>query len=410
MTDVTDNFNRANGALGSNWSTGPSFSAPTIVSNAAKGPGGGAWGIAYWNSAVNTFSNDQHAVVTATAVVYVGAVVRHQASTSSGYICFAQVGSNSVFIYRMDSGTFTLLSGPGTGITINVGDTIELDVVGSALSCKISGVAYPSINVTDATYTSGQPGIGLNDAAGGDNWSAGPIVVPSSTGSASGSATVAGVGGALALSTGTATGTATVTGVSSEAIAAVGSAAGVSTVSGQSLFTNPATGVANGVSTVTGLSSSLMTATGAIAGVSTVSGITIPATVVTTVGSATGFSFVQGVGQFIAPPVPLGPPGTYRALTDVYLSDGTYIEAGTTFISREIPPVAVDPIDTNAIQAYWNLGPVMMNNAEISRALFPVGLGSVRSGVSIKPPAVYWKPAPVGFILTGAGAALGARD
>lgn len=105
------------------------------------------------------------------------------------------------------------------------------------------------------------------------------------------------------------------------------------------------------------------------------------------------------------------PSGTYRALTDIFLPNDTYIEAGTTFTGPPgwIPSVGVDPIDTNAIQAYWNLGPVMMTNAEIGMCLFPWGSWIRRTGEPVFPPIVYWKPAPVGFILTGAGAGLGPK-
>ncbi len=105
------------------------------------------------------------------------------------------------------------------------------------------------------------------------------------------------------------------------------------------------------------------------------------------------------------------PRGTFRALADIYLPDGNYIEAGTTFLgpSGWIPAVAVDPVDSAAIQAYWDLGPVMMKDAEIGRPLFGNYLDR-RSQVFVGAPAIYWVPAPGGFILTGAGASLGVRN
>jgi hypothetical protein len=111
--------------------------------------------------------------------------------------------------------------------------------------------------------------------------------------------------------------------------------------------------------------------------------------------------------------VQVGVSGVYRALMDIFLPDLTYVEAGTTFTGPPgwIPAVAVDPVDTNGIQAYWNLGPVMMDNAEISRCLFPYGDWMRRTGVLVAAPKVYWTPTTGGkFILTGSGASLGPKS
>ncbi len=37
MADATDDFNRANGGLGADWTTSPAFQPPLIVSNQATG-------------------------------------------------------------------------------------------------------------------------------------------------------------------------------------------------------------------------------------------------------------------------------------------------------------------------------------------------------------------------------------
>lgn len=105
--------------------------------------------------------------------------------------------------------------------------------------------------------------------------------------------------------------------------------------------------------------------------------------------------------------------GTYRALMDIFMPDQSYVEAGTVFRGPPgwIPACAVDPIDTNGIQAYWNLGPVMGNSAEVWRPIFPWGDWSRRSGILVTAPKVYWTPATGGkFILTGDGAALGPKS
>ena len=177
MTDATDNFNRANGPLGSNWVDSPSFTGLSIVSNAANSASAN-WMMAYWNPSTNTFANDQHSDVSVVAnntVSFVGPVVRHQLSgvSSSGYFAFAvlQSGGQQVLLYRFDTGTFALL-GAGPITAINPGDIISLVVSGSSFAGLLNGVSQ--ITASDATYTSGQPGIAayINSL---DNWVGGPI-------------------------------------------------------------------------------------------------------------------------------------------------------------------------------------------------------------------------------------------
>jgi len=107
---------------------------------------------------------------------------------------------------------------------------------------------------------------------------------------------------------------------------------------------------------------------------------------------------------------------TYRALTDLYLASGMYVQAGqilsTTpspgeipILSSWVPPAnAVDPLDPDAVQAYWNAGPAGCMDAEWRRALFTNG--SRWSDVPVSPPATQWLPAnpqnpAAGFVLHG---------
>jgi len=105
----------------------------------------------------------------------------------------------------------------------------------------------------------------------------------------------------------------------------------------------------------------------------------------------------------------------FRALTDLYLSTGVYVMAGTVFDapSNFIPPVnACDPLDPDAIQLYWQTGPRGCCDAEWRRALFT---NTQRwSDVPVAPPSTQWVPVNpqnpgLGFILSGAGNNLGSR-
>ena len=110
---------------------------------------------------------------------------------------------------------------------------------------------------------------------------------------------------------------------------------------------------------------------------------------------------------------------TYRALVDLYLPSGAYVQAGSTItdagLSPDVsaawpPPIAVDPLDGDAISKFWAVGPRGQADAEPSRLLGPWWTGGRWTGVPISPPLVYWKPHSEGrWVLTGAGAALGPK-
>jgi hypothetical protein len=77
-----------------------------------------------------------------------------------------------------------------------------------------------------------------------------------------------------------------------------------------------------------------------------------------------------------------------------------------------IPTVAVDPLNSAAIQAYWNAGPRAVASAEYSLTYYS-SAPLVPDEPGSKPPAVQWKAVPGttnAFQLTGAGAALGVRS
>jgi hypothetical protein len=179
VTDVTDNFNRADGALGSNWSAGPSFTAPTIVSNVGSSANDSAWHVAHWNTSVNTFVNDQYSEATvldgSAVTTFAGVIVRHQPSTSSGYFAFPNGGS--IKLYRLDSGSFNLLNTLGSGITD--GSVIRLEITGTTLNVKVNGTSVGTF--TDTNYSSGSPGIASYSSGRLDNWTGGPIAVSAET-------------------------------------------------------------------------------------------------------------------------------------------------------------------------------------------------------------------------------------
>jgi hypothetical protein len=98
----------------------------------------------------------------------------------------------------------------------------------------------------------------------------------------------------------------------------------------------------------------------------------------------------------------------YLALTDLYMPNGSFIQAGTSFTGPPgwPPPTnAVTPQDPDAIEAYWLQGPRGCNDAECWRALFTNGNRWV--GVPVPGPSVQWVKVSGGFVLSGGGGNLG---
>jgi len=103
----------------------------------------------------------------------------------------------------------------------------------------------------------------------------------------------------------------------------------------------------------------------------------------------------------------------FRAQTDLYLNDGRYIQAGQTFTApASWPPAtnACDPLTPDAVQAYWNVGPRGMLDAQPYQVQF-TNAGRW-SDIPVAPPSTYWIPADVkrpdlGFKLSGAGSNYG---
>lgn len=92
----------------------------------------------------------------------------------------------------------------------------------------------------------------------------------------------------------------------------------------------------------------------------------------------------------------------FRALTDLYLPSGAYVLAGSILSdnpsdnpdfaipSNWSPPTgAVDPLDNSAIQAYWNVGPKGLDDAEPSRQIWPWS-GGRWTGIPVSPPKTFW--------------------
>jgi hypothetical protein len=99
----------------------------------------------------------------------------------------------------------------------------------------------------------------------------------------------------------------------------------------------------------------------------------------------------------------------FQALTDIYLPTGVYIQAGTSFDAPAgwPPPThAVQPLDPDAMQAYWQVGP-RFSDVEIWRQCFTNG--ARWSDVPVKPATTWWVKVGDQYVLHGGGENYGPR-
>jgi Abnormal spindle-like microcephaly-assoc'd, ASPM-SPD-2-Hydin/Cep192 domain 4 len=185
---VSDNFARADGSLGPHWTT--ITNTPPVISSAGFTNGTGTSdnnsptttanaGVAAWNA--DSFGADQYASVTINAVGATGTdcapgVVVRANSTSGGNWYAAWAGRNTtgtyppyqVEVWKLVNGTSTVLSQVPAPPTVQVGDVLTLQVIGTTIIALWNKTII--FSGTDSSVSSGQPGIivGLG-TPGGDN-------------------------------------------------------------------------------------------------------------------------------------------------------------------------------------------------------------------------------------------------
>ena len=179
QNSMYDNFNRANGAIGANWTvTGGGIN---VASNVIVGTSAGAVNAAAFNK--GSFSSaGQFAEGTVTSLNgtsdFVGPSVMNSTSAANFYDCVED--STTLIIQRVAAGAgSTLTSGSITGAA---GDVLRLEAFltpnafpqSVTLTCYRNGAQ--ALQTTDTTYTAGLPGVMFfNNVATLDNWSGGNL-------------------------------------------------------------------------------------------------------------------------------------------------------------------------------------------------------------------------------------------
>lgn len=156
MATASDDFNRADGAIGANWTAlAGTF---TIVSNTARQTGTVEQYYVTRYTATAPATNDHEAEADGrsdNSGVGFGAGVRLQSGAVSGYVLVG-FGGDAFYLVRLDAGGENIID---TGGTCTSGVTFNLRIVanGTAIEGYVNDAL--TVNATDATYASGGWGI-----------------------------------------------------------------------------------------------------------------------------------------------------------------------------------------------------------------------------------------------------------
>ncbi len=179
---VTDNFNRANGGLGANWTTVPGWAAPQIISNTVGASADGTESDAYWSGSYTwtaaQYSQIQMPTLPNSTSGDCGAGTNLQSSPNeTGYYCsyFKDGGTTLHLHWGKNVNAVNLdISTPFT--TITAGDTIQALYDGYNLKCFVNGTleySRPDETIV-STYGNGAGSFGgANGACRMDNYQGG---------------------------------------------------------------------------------------------------------------------------------------------------------------------------------------------------------------------------------------------
>jgi Fibronectin type III domain len=175
---ASDNFNRADGGLGVNWTKPPASEQTLVVVNNQVTPDiENDHCYAYWTR--DMFSQDQYSQVRMINMgPWPGVIVRAQSAIDRFYLALV-FGANDYRIYLRKDGLYYLLS-TGNTETWVPGDIIGLEAVGlNPVQLTLLRNGNPVLTYTDATenLVGGSPGIGIYSPSGYhltiDDWEGG---------------------------------------------------------------------------------------------------------------------------------------------------------------------------------------------------------------------------------------------
>lgn len=157
---IADDFNRADGGLGSNWTVVQGTFA--VASNKCSITTSGR-NQAYWNAATPADNQYAEAVVTAPVLPgsQVGVICRHNGgnaqANSSFYVLRWEKDSGNLSITKIINGGITNLTSAAVSQATLDGKTVRLECSGTTLTGYLNGVS--TLSTTDAALTTGRVGL-----------------------------------------------------------------------------------------------------------------------------------------------------------------------------------------------------------------------------------------------------------
>jgi hypothetical protein len=178
----SDDFNRADGPLGPNW-TDISDGGLAITGQAVAGTSASV--VTGDVRTAETYPADQFSQVAVTATQltggqWIGPMVRAQNGGQQAYvgIYYWNNGSPNLMLFERSGSNWTQLGSTYNSGPLSAGDKLQLAVTGSKLSFLLNGTVR--ISATDTTLASGAPGIMSFGTGQVDNWSGGAPSAPAS--------------------------------------------------------------------------------------------------------------------------------------------------------------------------------------------------------------------------------------
>ena len=174
VSGASDDFDRANGSLGPNWSDigdgGLAISSDAVTGTSSGVTGDVRTGETY---AGNQYSEVQVTSTQLTGNQWIGPAVRAQDGGQDAYVGIYNWNSGSpvLMLFKRMSGGWTQLGGTYNSGALAAGTELRLMVVGTTIAFMENGVER--IAVGDASLSGGAPGIIANGTGQADNWSGG---------------------------------------------------------------------------------------------------------------------------------------------------------------------------------------------------------------------------------------------
>ncbi len=195
-TSGSDDFNRADGSLGPNW-TDISDGGLAITSQAVAGTSASV--VTGDIRTAETYASDQYSQVEVTSTQltggqWIGPMVRAQNGGQNAYVGIYNWnnGSPNLMLFKRSGSNWTQLGSTYNSGALAAGTQLQLMVVGSTISFLQNGIQR--ITATDTSLTGGAPGIMSFGTGQVDNWSGASVT---------GGGTTYTVGGAVSGLTGT---------------------------------------------------------------------------------------------------------------------------------------------------------------------------------------------------------------